>query len=372
MRLVPALLLCCVLSFAAPQRKEASSEDSKHAKNVIFFLADAGGIPTLNAASIYGYDAPLSLFVQSWPFIGLSNTSPADKWVTDSAAGMTAIVTGQKTHNGVISEDRTARPGVQSGAPLKTLLEYAEEHGLSTGVVTNVSVADATPATCYAHCDDRRKWGEIFAQIFTPRFGDGVDVAIGSGRTRIDELLAKTGQSMKSLAEKNHRPIYQDLNVVPADCKRPIVVSDDEMDVPGAAQMALKTLGQNSKGYFLMIEWDCHTDHLEKGLSHVVNFDKLIKKIASQVDLNDTLLLFTADHSFGLRLNAGGPGAPLLSGLKEAKQDGKTITLPAISVQDTHTGEEVMAAAQGAGAAEVHGIFPNTHLFQIMKDAFGW
>ena len=372
MRLVPALLLCCVLSFAAPQRKDAGDENSKHARNVILFLADAGGIPTLNAASIYGYDAPLSLFVQSWPYIGLSNTSPVDKWVTDSAAGMTAIVTGHKTHNGVISEDKAAKPGGQSGAPLKTLLECAEEHGLSTGVVTNVSVADATPAACYAHSDDRRKWGEIFAQIFTPRFGDGVDVAIGSGRTRINELLAKTGQSMDSMAEKNHRPVYQNLNAVPADCKRPIVVSDDEMDVPGAAQMALKTLRQNSKGYFLMIEWDSHTDHLEKGLTHVVNFDKLIKQIAGQVDLRDTLLLFTADHSFGLRLNAGGPGTPLLSGLKEAKQDGKTLTLPAISVQDTHTGEEVLAAAQGAGAAEVHGMFPNTHLFEIMQDAFGW
>src|SRR3954464_13739388 len=30
----------------------------------------------------------------------LSDTSPVGRWVTDSAAGMTAIVTGQKTRNG--------------------------------------------------------------------------------------------------------------------------------------------------------------------------------------------------------------------------------------------------------------------------------
>ena len=36
----------------------------KRAKNVILFLADAGGIPTLNAASLYGYHAPLGLHVQ--------------------------------------------------------------------------------------------------------------------------------------------------------------------------------------------------------------------------------------------------------------------------------------------------------------------
>ncbi len=37
-----------------------------HAKNVIVFLADAAGIPTLNAASALGYGAPQKLYVQSW------------------------------------------------------------------------------------------------------------------------------------------------------------------------------------------------------------------------------------------------------------------------------------------------------------------
>ena len=43
------------------------------------------------------------------PHIGLSETSSASSWVADSAAGMTAIVTGQKTHNGVISQSLTAK-----------------------------------------------------------------------------------------------------------------------------------------------------------------------------------------------------------------------------------------------------------------------
>jgi alkaline phosphatase len=37
------------------------------------------------------------------PHIGLSETSSASDWVSDSAAGMTAIVTGEKTDNGVLS-----------------------------------------------------------------------------------------------------------------------------------------------------------------------------------------------------------------------------------------------------------------------------
>src|SRR5690606_13472602 len=70
------------------------------ARNVVLFLADAGGVPTINAASWHGYQAPRRLFLQHMPHIGLSETSPTNGLVTDSAAGMTATVTGQKTPNG--------------------------------------------------------------------------------------------------------------------------------------------------------------------------------------------------------------------------------------------------------------------------------
>jgi alkaline phosphatase len=178
-----ALLVSVVPAFSTAKTRQ-------HAKNVIVLLQDAGGIATLNGASIYGYNAPLKLFVQSWPQIGLSNTSPASQWVTDSAAGMTAIVTGQKTNNSVISESADSVRGEKHGKPLKTILEYAEERGLSTGVVTNVEVADATPAACYAHVNDRKQWGEIFLQIFSPRYGDGVDIAFGAGRQAIYDAPA--------------------------------------------------------------------------------------------------------------------------------------------------------------------------------------
>ena len=152
------------------------------AKNVILFIGDAGGIPTLNAASLYKYNQPQKLFLQSMPHIALSDTSAADAWVTDSAAGMSAIVTGQKTNNGVLSQSAAAVRGKRDGENLKTILEYAEERGLSTGVLSNMAITDATPAACYAHSNDRGATGQIFAQIMKPRYGDGVDVIIGAGR----------------------------------------------------------------------------------------------------------------------------------------------------------------------------------------------
>ena len=64
------------------------------ARNVVLFLADAGGISTIAAASLHGYGAPRRLFIQRMPHIGLSDTTSATQIVSDSAAGMTAIVTG--------------------------------------------------------------------------------------------------------------------------------------------------------------------------------------------------------------------------------------------------------------------------------------
>jgi alkaline phosphatase len=369
-RILISLLFCICPVFAKQKGKP-------HAKNVVVLLQDAGGIAVLNGASIYGYNAPLKLFVQSWPQVGLSSTSPASQWVTDSAAGMTAIVTGQKTNNGVLSETAAAVPGKSEGKPLKTILEYAEERGLSTGVVTNVAVADATPAACYAHVNDRKKWGEIFLQIFSPRYGDGVDVAFGAGRHAIHDAVKKGGEDLDEVARQHHRPVYSSLNSVPVDATRALAVVDGEMDVPSAARKAIQLLSKNKKGYFLMVEWDAHTDDPEKGLSHVVAFDKLIRELSGIVDPKDTLLLYTADHSFDFRIHGGGPDQPLLTGLEAWRQqhagDAKaTIRLPYVRVDHTHTGEEVLATGKGPGAELIHGYFPNTYLFHVMLNAYGW
>lgn len=369
LRALLALLLCCSLA-AAPK-------SARRAKNVIVFLADAGGIPTLNAASLHGYGEPQKLYVQSWPHVALSDTSTASNWVTDSAAGMTAIVTGVKTHNGVISQGPDTVRGKKDGTPLKTVLEYAEERGLATGVLSNVNIADATPAACYAQANDRSKHGDIFLQIFTPRFGDGVDVVMGIGRKPIYDRVAALGKNLDEVARAHKRPIYASLADVPAGNLRPIVLLEKDMSLPDASRLALRALSKNRRGYFLMIEWDAHTDDPQRGLDNVVGFDKLIREIASTVDLKETLLLFTADHSFELRLVGGRRGEPVLAGLDEWKKTHpaaarEPVQIPALRVGRSHTGEEVLAAAQGPGADQVRGFLPNTRLFRVMMDAYGW
>ncbi len=327
------------------------------AKNVVLFLGDGTGPATVNAASIYGYRAPRQLFIQNLPHIGLSETSSASSWVSDSASGMTAIVTGRKTHNGVISQSDSAERGVRDGEPLKTILEYAEERGLSTGVVSNSQMADATLAACYAHANDRSKHGEIFAQVLEPRFGDGVDVIIGPGRTTILEATRKIGIELESALPRKGFQFADSLEAAPAGARRLVVLfPGSRVDLAAATERAIDILARNPKGFFLMVESNNHSKDVVQTLERTVVFDRIIRRAAERLG-DDTLILFTADHSFDLRLPRGRKGESIVENVK---------------VDGSHTAEEVLVAARGPGAQRVRGILPNTELFHIMMAAYGW
>ena len=138
-------------------------------------------------------------------------------------------------------------------------------------------------------------------------------------------------------------------------------------------ERATAILSQNRKGFFLMVEWDMHTDRLERGLKHAVTMDALVRAAVSR-GKDDTLVVFTADHSFDLRVRGGRKDEPLLDEVTLAAADGKAApgAKPNVRVDDGHTGEQVLVAAQGPGAERVHGFIQNTDLFRIMMAAYGW
>jgi alkaline phosphatase len=351
------LLAGCLVASAAERR----------AKNIVLFLGDAGGIPTINAASAYAHKEPQKLFIQSMPNIALVDTSPAAAWVTDSAAGMTAIVTGQKTHNGVISQGPDAVRGSKDGTPLKTILEYAEERGLSTGVMSNVNMTDATPAACYAHVHDRKLSGEIFSQILKPRFGDGVDLVIGNGRDAIFAAATKLGINPEAgLKERGYQLSFSPEEI--PDARRVVALFNAaEYDLSKALTQAINILSRNPKGFFLMVEWDMHTPNIKRGLERAIVMDRAVRETAERLK-NDTFIMFTADHSFDLRLRGGRKGDDLLPPEDPAAPNAR----PFLRVENSHTGEEVLAAAMGPGSSRVRGFLKNTDLFHIMMAAYGW
>jgi alkaline phosphatase len=344
----------------------AGPVEARPARNVILFLGDAGGLPTLSAAGIYAHDRPQSLFIQSMPNIGLSDTSALNHWVTDSAAGMTAIVSGYKTNSGMNSVIPSADG--KTVTPVKTILEYAEQRGLSTGVITNMPIWDATPAACYAHVGKRSEKDEIFRQMLAPRFGNGVDILIGKDRAAAEAAFATSGKTAaKAFADAGYL-FSDDPSVLTPETRRAAIIRDEDYAPVPAVEAAISSLKRNRKGYFLMVEWDMHTNKLQEGLRHAVEMDDMIRKISATAG-KDTLILFVADHSYDLKLLSGTRDRPLADQLSTPQGDRPVI---AADTKGAHAGEEVVAAAMGPGAEGVKGFFPNTWLFKVMMSAFGW
>jgi alkaline phosphatase len=349
----------------------SSPAQSGSAKNVIIFLADGTGVSSLNAASIYGYDKPQSLYIQSFPGIALADTSTATQWVTDGGAGATAVATGVKTNNGVLSQSSSAIKDQQDGEILKTFFEYARERGLSTGAVSNddrQGVTNALTAAFFAHNNDRGKSGEIFEEMISPKSGNGLDVAISSGHKEIFKQVVAMGHD-PAADLKAHGYTFADsldsLKRIDARQTRVVMLSDDlDLDLAPAVDDAISRLSSNPKGFVLVVFSDCHTGKAASSLKRIVALDNLARQVAA-AHKQDTLLLWTADHSYDLRIKGEG----LTETLK--KNEGKKIT-SAVSLEDEHTAEEVPVLAIGPGSERVHGFISNTDVFHILMQAPGW
>ena len=96
--------------------------------------------------------------------------------------------------------------------------------------------------------------------------------------------------------------------------------------------------------------------------------DRVIEQTARGAK-EDTLIVFSADHSFDIRLRGGKKGVPILPEAEKEKVDPAKAN---VRVDTGHTGEQVVVAARGPGAERVHGFFSNTDLFHIMMSAYGW
>jgi alkaline phosphatase len=349
-----------------------SFAQSSKAKNIIIFMGDGTGVSSLNAASIYGYNKPQSLYIQSFPGVALADTSTATQWVTDGGAGATAIATGIKTNNGVLSESSSAIKDQQDGEILKTLFEYAREHGLSTGAISNddrQGVTNALTAAFFAHNNDRGKSGEIFEEMITPRNGGaGLDVAYSGGRKDVLRQVSAMGKDAAADL-KNHGYVFVDsldaLKSIDTNQTKVVMLNDDtDMPIKPAVDDAIARLSKNPKGFVLVVFSDCHTGKTASSLRRIVEMDNVVREVAD-AHKQDTMILWTADHSYDLHIK----GETLTETLK--KNEGKKIT-SAVSLEDEHTAEEVPVMAIGPGSERVHGYISNTDVFHILMDAPGW
>lgn len=344
---------------------------SARAKNVILVIGDGMGEAQRRAASLYTTGTNRSLAMDNLEVLGLSRTDNAQGKVTDSAAGGTALSTGVRTNNGYLGLDTNQKP-------LTTIAEEARAAGKSIGLVTNVSIAHATPASFAVHIVSRDQYEDIAAAMLEQDFqvflGGGYKhlTKRTDGRDLWQEATARgfttirTAEEAQAVAALPAGQIPGRLlgAFAPDGMNRPY-----SPDLTTMAKAALKVLKTDADGYFLMIEagqidWAGHNNESLNNLKDVLEMDALVAWLkANELDGN-TLLITTADHETG-GLHAWDQGVGL-RGEKPALAT-ETGKVHLWWTSKDHTGRPVPITAAGPGAAALEGMMDNTRIHQVMK-----
>lgn len=338
-------------------------------RNIILFIGDGMGLSHLTAArtNLLGPDG--RLHIEQMPVTGLVATHSADDLITDSAAAGTALSCGVKTINGSIGVD-------SSGQSHTTILEAARDAGLSTGLVTTTSLADATPAVFASHVRSRGMKAEIALQMLRAR----VNVLFGEG----EYFYPKADARSERKDDVNPLTLAQELGYSIIDKKEDLASAEadyvlglfedlttdrmkPEMQAPAGTPSlaeltagALALLSRNEKGFFLMVENEgvdhgSHVNRPDYFIEHLKNFDDAVR-VAIDFALQDerTLVLVTADHETGgLNIINGSPAG----GRFEVAW-----------ATDRHTGQPVPLFAFGPHAMRFTGLKDNTEIPKIMAE----
>lgn len=352
-------------------------------KNVIYLIGDGMGFGAVTSL-LYSEDE-LTGFEQGPVVIGLSETSSADNYTTDSAAGGTALATGTRTNNSYVGVD-------PEGNQLTSILRKAQAMGKKTGIVVNTTLTEATPASFYAGVNSRYKTYDI-ARQFTE---SGVDVAIGAGLDRFigrpDSLdltatLIEKGYDVYlnwgsvlntesdkfvgilPLADVHRKEKDRSITAKAAEGQEVCLAaqlaaaageevasdfSEPAVYLEKAVAKAIDVLSRDSKdGYFLMIESAIidgygHNNDTEGMIEEMKEFNNTLKQLVAYVNEHpETLLVVTADHE------TGGTGV---------NYSGYDRPMPLVFGTRGHTGTVVPIFAYGEGAEAFSGIMKNTDI----------
>ena len=324
--------------------------------NVIFCIGDGMGFEKVKAASMYAHGKTGVLSFEAFPYQGEVMTHSADSPTTDSAAAATAMATGSKVNNGVIS---TALPG--DSRELYTLLECFKDQGKSTGLVSTTFITHATPAAFGAHEPKRGNLAEIAEDYLNQT---RPNVLLGGGGNGMAETAAESAgytvvtnrDELLSLEAENVDRVSGQFG----DTNLPYEF-DGLGDLPHLSEMttsALKILTKNPAGFFLMIEGGRidhagHSNDIERNVYETLEFSRTVQIAFDWAKgRKDTLIIVTADHETG--------------GLKVLENNGMGI-FPTVSWSTGgHTTTNIPVYGWGANAACISGVMDNTDFFNVV------
>ena len=463
---------------AALAERMAVADRPKRAKNVILMIGDGMGIATITAARIFDGQNPgdgkprrsgeeNSLSFEKLPHVALVKTYNSNAQVPDSAGTASAMNTGVKTRIGYINfgQDQTAADCATPEKLPRTLAEIAKGQGMAVGVVTTTRITHATPAAVYGH-EPNRNWEgsdksyaaaahkdscpDLASQLVDYKPGGGLDLALGGGRARFlplaggglrddgVDLVAKwqarfpTGHyagdaaAFRALQPGAAGPVLglftNDHLSYETDRDPAKEPSLTEMATFAVKKMQASSRANGNRGYYLMIEGGRidhghHATNPYRALTEAQQFSRAVAAVLASVDLNETLVLVTADHSHVMTI-AGYPerGNDILGYVRNVKAgesagdtskegwalddrgqpmttlsyaNGPFVSPPMSRLlpptdrnylanklhgtdSETHGGEDVALFADGPRADLVGGVIEQNVIFHIIAEALGW
>lgn len=336
----------------------SAGSDRQKPLNLILFIGDGMGVAHVySAMTVSGDEMTFPFF----PVTGFSITHSLNSYSTDSAAGGTAIATGEKTNNRMIS----VRP---DSTVLTTLIEHARASGKSTGIVCTSSLTDATPAAFTAHVPLRYDYRGIAAWYVS----GAAEVFIGGGRKYFEPDVDSAGSFKRSedvisqLSFAGYDVTYDLESFVASEATRiaglmsqgdmpRIFEGRDPQYLSRATGKAIEVLSKNPKGFVLMVEGSeiddaGHSNDTKMVTDEILDMDRAVA-VAYDFALKNgrTLIVVTADHETGGMSITGGD-------LDEGEVTG------AFSFTG-HSGVMVPVFAFGPGAQAFTGVQDNTELF---------
>lgn len=319
-------------------------------RNIILFIGDGMGTAHLYA----GMTVSNHIFsIEKFPYSGYSKTASADNYITDSAAGGTAIACGTKTNNGMIGVG-------PDSVSVPSIMEIAHQNDLSTGIISTSAVTHATPASFVAHNSGRGNYEDIAKDFLN----GSIDLFIGGGEDHFRSR--KDGVDLTvNLKEQGFSVFYTLNELLNSDSPKIAgLLSKEHMqkasegrdgELTRITRKAIETLNKNKKGFVLMVEgsmidWGGHDNNIDYVVAEMIDLDNAISVAKDFAESNNnTLVVVTADHETGGLTLTGGS---LSENDVKAKFSGTN-----------HTATMVPVFSLGPGAERFSGIHDNTFFF---------
>lgn len=352
-----AMLLTLNLSVNSMVNSDESLDPGDY-DNVILMIGDGMGYNHIYwMEQEYGVDAAIFEMTE---YVGNSKTQSSNAYVTDSAAGGTALACATRTSNGALGVFPQDQFGVAYYA--QNLCELAQSYGKMTGVVTSDYNSGATPSSFSAHVFDRDEDVEITRQQIEDSKHDLIWAADNGLVT--DEWADKYGWTLvnntaefEALTEGT-----RSFGAFPGNLWN----TDTGADSPNLSTLTAKAidmLDDDEDGFFLMVEGahidkHSHNQDPENMLPSMREFDNACKVALEYAKADgNTLVVITADHETGavslendgsFKYNSGShsgvPVAVAVYGSDNFVQNGETIKNKEVSRR--------LAMAMGAAPTE--------------------